>query len=137
MAFPALSNWLRARSRSSRRTNRGKASGRKRPATCRPERARLGLEQLEERRMPATIGPLSFTAGAQEVNNLTLTTDADWLTYNEAVPHMAVYAGAFNPEFLKGIKIVFTGDENNHLTKILINGDVTGSVDGPIEAGAE
>jgi hypothetical protein len=104
----------------------------------RPERARLGLEQLEDRRMPAIISPASFTAGDHEVNNLTLTADADWLTYNEAVPHIAYHApGAFNPEFLKGLKVSFTGDENNHLTQVVLSGTVNGPVEGLVIGGYE
>src|SRR5262245_6397620 len=95
------------------------------------------VERLEDRVMLAVISPISFTAGGQELNNLTLTTDADWLTYTDTVPHNTIYAGAFNPEFLKSIKISFTGDENNHLTKVLITGNETGSVDGPVEGAIE
>src|SRR5262245_11516039 len=100
-------------------------------------RRRLGLQQLEDRRLLAVITPISFTAGGQELNNLALTSDADWLTYTESVPHNTVYAGAFNPEFLKGLKLSFTGDQNNHLTKVVIEGNETGSVDGPVEGAIE
>jgi len=88
------------------------------------------FEQLEDRRMLAIITPISFTAGAQEVNHLTLTADADWLTYNEDVPHVTYYLGAFNPEFLKSLKISFTGGENNHLTEVLTTGEIEGIVEG-------
>jgi hypothetical protein len=98
---------------------------------------RAQLEQLEDRRMMAVITPISYTAGNNEVNNLTVTADADWLTYNEGVPHITAYLGAFNPEFLKSLKVSFTGNENNHLTKMVITGDVTGTADGTIEGAME
>ncbi|HEY2414274.1 MAG TPA: hypothetical protein VGI40_18665, partial [Pirellulaceae bacterium] len=88
------------------------------------------LEQLEDRRLLAVITPVSFTAGDHEVNHLSLTADADWLTYNEDVPHGTIYLGAFNPDFLKSLQVTFTGNTNDHLTEMPITGDIEGLVAG-------
>src|SRR5262245_52840190 len=130
MGSNGLSNWLRERSKSFRRLNRGQASGRKRLTTGTRERGQLTLEQLEFRCLLATITPVSFTAGGHEVNNLTLTADDDWLTYNEANPHQTFYLGAFNPDFLKSLQVTFTGNTNDHLTDMPIEGDIEGLVAG-------
>lgn len=95
------------------------------------------FEQFEDRRMMAIITPIAYTASNHEVNNVTVTADADWLTFNEGVPHFTAYLGAFNPEFLKSLKVSFTGDENNHLTKMIITGDVSGTADGTTEGAME
>ncbi|WP_425613474.1 dockerin type I domain-containing protein [Anatilimnocola sp. NA78] len=95
------------------------------------------LEQLEDRRLLAAIAAASYTAFANETNNVKLTTDDQWLTYTEDTPNGLFFSpGAFNPDFLESITVTLTGDENNHATLVVTSGTVAGPMEcaGPVEA---
>jgi len=90
---------------------------RRRPSV-RPS-VRPRFEQLEDRRLLATMSFDTYSADDGEVNKLEVTTDGDWLIINDRNPNWLTYLpGAVNPNLLNDLKVTVTGDANNHTTLI-------------------
>jgi len=86
------------------------------------------FEPLEDRRLLAVISASSYSADNDEVNDVKVTADGDWLTYSEGNPNRITYIpGAFNPDFLNDISVTITGDENAHHPIYMLTGACSGT----------